>query len=209
MKQVYPEGTFVTSGLSKAFSAGGYRLGYCLIPSHMDRLRKTWVGLVSETYSCVTTPVQYAAQSVYSAVPQLFPYIRQCALLYQAICNFSQRYLENLGLNCLSTQGGFYLFPDFNNLREPLKEKNITTNLALADHLLQHYQVAMLPGSAFYMPDDHLSLRMAPVDFDGRELISQSFDNQQLAESNTITKLFPNVVAGLDKISEFVTHVKS
>jgi aspartate/methionine/tyrosine aminotransferase len=121
----------------------------------------------------------------------------------------SQWRLEKLGLNCLQTQGGFYLFPDFNNLRDSLKEKNITTNIELADHQLKNHQVAMLPGSAFYMPDDHLSLRMAPVDFDGRELISQSFDNQQLTESNTITKLFPNVVAGLDKISEFVSRLNS
>lgn len=209
MKQFYPEGTLVTSGLSKAFSAGGYRLGYCIIPSRMDELRTAWISLISETYSCVATPIQYAAHSVYSSIPQFFPYIRKCTLLYQTICNVSQKHLENLGLNCLQTQGGFYLFPDFNNLRDPLKEKNITTSIELADHLLKNYQVAMLPGSAFYMPADHLSLRMAPVDFDGSELISQSFDNQQLTESNAIAKLFPNVIAGLDKISEFVSSLNS
>jgi len=209
MKQFYPEGTLVISGLSKAFSADGYRLGYCIIPSQMDELRSAWINLISETYSCVATPIQYAAHSVYSSITQFFPYIRQCTLVYQTICDISQKHLENLELNCLQTQGGFYLFPDFNNFRGSLKEKNITTNTELADHLLKNYQVAMLPGSAFYMSAEHLSLRMAPVDFEGSELISQSFDNQQLTDTSTITELFPNVMAGLDRISEFVSSLSA
>jgi len=30
MGKIYPEGTFVTNGLSKSHAAGGYRLGYVI-----------------------------------------------------------------------------------------------------------------------------------------------------------------------------------
>ena len=34
MGKIYPEGTFVTNGLSKSHAAGGYRLGYVVFPQH-------------------------------------------------------------------------------------------------------------------------------------------------------------------------------
>src|SRR5205823_5229102 len=58
----YPEGCIVTGGLSKAFSAGGWRLGYTAIPPTtagkevMEALRD----LASEIWSTTATPLQEA-----------------------------------------------------------------------------------------------------------------------------------------------------
>ena len=62
----YPEGTIITSGLSKLFNAGGYRFGCCLIPDNMPQLVKSFTKVISETISCVTASVQYAALAGYS-----------------------------------------------------------------------------------------------------------------------------------------------
>ena len=39
MGKIYPEGTFVTNGLSKSHAAGGYRLGYVIFPQHAVDLK--------------------------------------------------------------------------------------------------------------------------------------------------------------------------
>ena len=38
----YPEGTIITSGLSKLFCAGGYRFGVALIPGNMSNLAEAF-----------------------------------------------------------------------------------------------------------------------------------------------------------------------
>lgn len=209
IKSHYPEGTFVTSGISKAFSGGGYRLGYCITPTTQVDLKRRWEVLISETYSCVSTPIQLAAHSMYSAFPEVLPYIRKCTLILETICHYTYAFLKRLEINCLKPQGGFYLFPDFNHYKKQLSQKNITTSFELADHLLNHYQVAVLPGSAFYMPDDHLSVRIAPVDFDGRNLIRQSFNNQQLSTPEIFNQHFSSVLRGLKGIETLLKNLKS
>ncbi|HEY9715076.1 MAG TPA: aminotransferase class I/II-fold pyridoxal phosphate-dependent enzyme, partial [Chroococcales cyanobacterium] len=64
----YPEGCIVTGGMSKAFSAGGWRIGYAVLPAtdFGRRLGKALEGLASEVWSCVATPVQKAATLAYS-----------------------------------------------------------------------------------------------------------------------------------------------
>jgi len=39
-EKIYPEGTFVTNGLSKSHAAGGYRLGYVIFPQHAVDLKR-------------------------------------------------------------------------------------------------------------------------------------------------------------------------
>ena len=66
LAQFYPEGTIVTTGLSKWCGAGGWRIGVALMPSSFnDTLKNTIIGIASETYSCAATPMQYAAVKAY------------------------------------------------------------------------------------------------------------------------------------------------
>src|SRR5438874_4436659 len=59
----YPEGCIVTGGLSKAFSAGGWRLGYAALPpteggaQAVSALR----AFAGEIWSAAATPIQEAA----------------------------------------------------------------------------------------------------------------------------------------------------
>ena len=57
----YPEKTIVFGGLSKVFSAGGYRLGYMMLPNELQALQNVYKSLFSETFSCVSSPIQFAA----------------------------------------------------------------------------------------------------------------------------------------------------
>jgi aspartate aminotransferase len=64
LDEFYPQGTIVSSGMSKWCGAGGWRLGFVHIPAALGELNfKTVVGIASETYSCAASPIQLAAHS--------------------------------------------------------------------------------------------------------------------------------------------------
>lgn len=166
----YPEGTFVTSGLSKAFSAGGWRLGVVLVPEAMQPLMSPWNALISETFSCVSSPIQYASVIAFRDFEQIRAYVQQCTDLHQQACEGMHQTFLDLGLNCPPPEGGFYLYPDFQPFREQLQEKDIHTSQQLCETLLTAAGIALLPGEAFYMDGQHLGVRVAAVDYDPKKL---------------------------------------
>ncbi|HEY6284668.1 MAG TPA: aminotransferase class I/II-fold pyridoxal phosphate-dependent enzyme, partial [Ktedonobacteraceae bacterium] len=111
----YPEGCIVTGGLSKAFSAGGWRLGYAALPPTeagacaMGALRS----LASEIWSSTATPVQEAAIVAYSADESIEQYVNQSALVHGYLADRFYKSLADLGVPCPRPAGGFYLYPDF------------------------------------------------------------------------------------------------
>ena len=61
----YPEGTIVSSGLSKWCGAGGWRLGFFGIPKQLKELKNSLKILCSESFTSVSAPIQYAAIEAY------------------------------------------------------------------------------------------------------------------------------------------------
>jgi Aspartate/tyrosine/aromatic aminotransferase len=60
-----PEKTIVSTGLSKWFGAGGWRLGYFIIPDELNNIKNMINVLASETFYAVSAPIQYAAIKAY------------------------------------------------------------------------------------------------------------------------------------------------
>ena len=60
-----PDKTIVSTGLSKWCGAGGWRLGYFLIPDSLNDIKEMINVLASETFSAVSAPIQYAAIKAY------------------------------------------------------------------------------------------------------------------------------------------------
>ena len=56
MAKIYPEGTFVTNGLSKSHAAGGYRLGYVIVPQHAIEMKRQFKKILAAEYTAVSTP---------------------------------------------------------------------------------------------------------------------------------------------------------
>lgn len=80
-------------------------------------------------------------------------------------------WLVEFGIPCPEPQGAFYLFPNFDPWKEALAAKGVHTSDDLASHLLEEYQIATLPGTAFGVPAHELSLRLATsyVDMESEE----------------------------------------
>ena len=71
MAKWYPEGTIVTSGFSKWSSAGGWRVGYAIVPKEMHCIMTILQSAASQTYSCAPAPMQFAIAKVCILVENL------------------------------------------------------------------------------------------------------------------------------------------
>ena len=121
----YSEKTIVFGGLSKVFSAGGYRLGFTAIPKTMNELYKPLQSFFSETFSAVSSPIQYAAIKAYQMDLDLQDYTRTCSNILKEIGRFVYDKLEKNDIKCTEPEGAFYMIVDFEKFRSKLKNLSI------------------------------------------------------------------------------------
>ncbi len=159
----YPEGCIVTGGLSKAFSAGGWRLGYVAIPQSEEgsQLLAALRAFASEVWSAVATPIQEAALVAFTPGTEVTGYVQHAARLHEYVTTRLYRTLKKLGVPCPRPAGAFYLYPDFSPWRSKLLAQGIKTSQELASYLLETWGMATLPASVFGEPPEALRLRLS------------------------------------------------
>jgi aspartate/methionine/tyrosine aminotransferase len=159
----YPEGTVVLGGLSKHLSLGGWRFGLAILPAGRtgEALRRALQNIAGSIWSCVAAPVQYAALVAYSNDPDIDEYVALCTRMHAIRTRYLFDSLVEAGVPCVEPKGAFYLYPSYNKWKKTLAAQGIKTSDDLAMHLLEKYQLATLPGSAFGSPPRDLSLRLS------------------------------------------------
>jgi aspartate aminotransferase len=208
--EFYPEGTLISSGLSKDRSLGGYRLGTLLLPAGEKPLLRSILALGSEIWSCVSAPIQYAGIEAYRTDTGLVEYIRDCATVHELVTRDAYKRILQAGISCPYPQGAFYLFPDWNQYRERLTTLKISTSKELARYLLERYHVASLPGIEFGMPPDDLGLRLATVDYKGSEALEAFLKDKEGALKNPdrfVESIAPSVQEACKRLSNFTSRL--
>ena len=178
----YPEGTIVSSGLSKWAGAGGWRLGTFLFPSELRWLLDGMAVVASETYTTTSAPIQYAAIRAYEGGEEIDIYLRNSRRILRALGSALAGRLRSAGCEAPDPEGGFYLFVDFSSHDKHLKEKGILGAYPLCERLLHDTGVAALPGSEFGRPAGELTVRFAYVDFDGAKALEAAAQTDELDE---------------------------
>ena len=204
ISKFYPEGTLVTGGLSKAFSAGGWRLGLTFVPKAMSSLIKPWNALISETYSCVSAPIQYGALAAFENFEEIRPRIDQCCDIHSLAGSYLHRRFIKMNLNCPKPEGAFYLFPDFQNHQTKLNQRNILDCAQLTENLLENAKVAVLPGNDFYMDSENLCVRVASVDYSGPDVLKH-FPGLENCSDAWVEKQMPNLKLACDRIQDWIS----
>ena len=202
----YPEGTIVSGGLSKSFAAGGYRLGVVLIPDSLELMMSALRLVVSETFSAVSAPIQYAALEAYADFEKVRPFVEKTTAIYSYVVNHLHKRFIEIGLNCPKPGGSFYLFPDFENSKEQLRARGIITARAMTNALLEEHFVAVLPGSDFYMPATHMGVRVAAVDFDGGRVFD-SWPGAAHVTEQYLREYLPKIEQGCERIEAFLSEL--
>lgn len=201
----YPEGTVISSGLSKWCGAGGWRLGTFVFPRGLHWLLDAMAVVASETFTSTSAPIQHASVRAYQGGAELESYLQRSRRLLRALGRWCHQRLAGAGLELPRPAGGFYLFPDFGPHRERLAARGITTSEALCERLLQETGVAILPGSAFGRPEDELTARLAFVDFDGERALAAAGDKPADALNETFLRgVAPDVLEAMDRMARWV-----
>ena len=172
MASFYPEGTVISSGLSKWCGAGGWRLGVMLFPPELQSLQDTMAVIASETFTSTSAPTQYAACVAFDGSAEMDSYLDGTRQILKAVAEYMYQHLTGSGMTMEKPEGGFYLLAGFDNFRDALSERGILTSEQLCQIVLRDTGVAFLPGTDFGMPADQLCVRMAFVDFDGRQALA-------------------------------------
>ena len=206
MAKPYPEGTIVSGGLSKLFAAGGYRLGVMLFPESLANLMAAIKAIISETFSCVSAPIQYAGLAAYSRFDELKPFVERTRDIYRFASTYLWDRFIDMGLNCPRPEGAFYLFPDFDNFKFKLRKHGLYTGLSLSKRVLDEAGVALLPGSDFYFMATNLGARIASVDFDGAK-VYEAWPDRPDDHDQVVEELFPNLKMGCDRLAGFLNHL--
>lgn len=210
----YPEGTLVFGGLSKYLSLGGWRLGVVILPK--GDLGKTlamhFQAVAGSIWSCVPAPIQYTAVKAYENNSEIESYIKTCATIHKIRTLYFYDELTRLGVDCPPPQGAFYLYPNFNHFRGALGKLNICTSNELAQHLLQKYELATLPGSVFHEDPNQLTLRLSTsyLDMETDEkahAILDAFRSEQ-DEKVFIEKHHPRLKRAVEKLAAFIQDLK-
>jgi aspartate aminotransferase len=207
--EFYPEGTIVSSGLSKWCGAGGWRLGTFAFPSQLQWLKNAMATAASETYTSTSAPIQYAAVTAFEGGPEIEAYLFHSRRILQNLAKTLVNRLNRAGFDIAHTHGGFYLFLDFEMFRPGLAANGINNSVELCERLINETGVALLPGVAFGRPATEMTLRIAFVDFDGAaaleaaretpadESLPEDFSDRHCAKCVTAIDLLCQWVAAL------------
>ncbi|MAV06110.1 MAG: hypothetical protein CMI71_03925 [Candidatus Pelagibacter sp.] len=187
----YPEGTIVSSGLSKWCGAGGWRVGFFAVPNRLSSFLDSIKTLASESYSTVNSPVQYAAVEAYNGDHQ--EYKAKTTNILRSVGNYVYNHLKSNKVLINPPQGAFYLMPEFLNT-------NFKNSEELCEAILNETGVAMLPASEFGFSPKKMMTRLSYIDFNGSEFLKAPINGKML-ENKIIEKYAPNIVEGVEKLS--------
>jgi aspartate aminotransferase len=202
----YPEGTIISSGLSKWCGAGGWRLGVFVFPTPLRWLLDGMAAVASETFTSTSAPIQYAAVRAFQCGIEIEQYLWQSRRVLKALGRYIAQRLKAVGALASEPQGAFYLFPDFDPFKARLRAKGITTSQVFCERLLAETGVAVLPGAAFGRPPEELTVRIAYVDFDGAQalLAAEKAPPDRNLDRNFLQKYCGNILTAMDELCNWI-----
>ena len=189
----YPEGTIVSTGLSKWCGAGGWRLGFFAIPDQLKVLKNSLKILSSESFTSVSAPIQYAAIEAYKGDHSV--YLNTVRKILSFAGNYVYENLKSNVINVTKPEGGFYLFPEFMNAK-------FSSSSEMCKDILNKTGVALLPGSDFGLDNNKMVVRLSYTDFDGSNFLKNTLGSKNLDKAD-LEKYAPNIVEGVTKLKEW------
>jgi len=213
MGKIYPEGTFVTNGLSKSHAAGGYRLGYVIFPQHAVDLKRQFKKILATEYTAVSTPIQHAAVAGFEISKEMDDYFDVTRNIHQIMGEYTYHALSTIdGIKTTKPDATFYLLADFNVFATELQKAKINTSQKLSEALIVHpYHTAIVGGDSLVLERTDFSARIAYVDYDGAKVYQNYLDNKPKSTSERVEFVknnAPKVVAGIEMICRFFSNLR-
>ena len=157
----------IINGVSKSFAMTGWRIGYAAVPDKnvakaMVKVQSHLTGsscAISQKASCAAIEEKLKDQNKLKDMIETFQNRRDLA--YDLITRIPN-------LKCSRPQGAFYLFPQV----DYFYKNGIENSTQLANHLLQNFNVAVVPGGDFGN-DENIRISFATSDENIKEGIAR------------------------------------
>ena len=145
--------TMVLNGVSKAYSMTGWRIGYAAGPADLIEAMTT---IQSQSTSNPTSISQVAAEAALTGDQS---FINTMCVEFKKRHDYVVAEFNKIdGIDCVGTDGTFYVFPNVEKLIARLD--NINNDLEFSEYLIEKAGVALVPGSAFGTPG-HIRISIA------------------------------------------------
>ena len=189
----YPEGTIVSTGLSKWCGAGGWRIGFFAIPNQLKNFKDSLKILCSESFTSVSAPIQYAAIEAYKGDHS--KYLNAVKKILSFTADYVYKNLKSNVINITKPEGGFYLLPEFANAK-------FSSSSEMCKDILNKTGVALLPGSDFGFKSNKMLTRLSFTDFNGANFLDNTLGSKKL-DTADLKKYAPNIVEGVSILKEW------
>lgn len=200
-----PDQTIFISSISKYFSAGGWRLGYIILPTKNPATSQVLSALktfAANTWSCVAAPIQYALADAYKDLTSPKSQLAEELSKINRTLNFvSTKCYEILTQspqtrkNIITTRstGAYYFYLMF---------PNIPTSVCPATELLNKHRILTISGEAFGTTLN--TIRVSYTNFDGSAALTHT--DEEATNAKTFKETFQAFQTIVDWVNENSGH---
>ena len=142
LPEMWPR-TITVSGISKTFSATGWRIGYAVAPPDLTLAIRRVHDFAT---ACAATPLQVAAATAFELPDS---YYAELAEGYRWKRDRLLGILRGAGLQANAPQGSYYIFADASAWGLP-------DSFAAGEHLAKEAGIASVPGAVYYEEGAHI-----------------------------------------------------
>lgn len=202
-----PERTVIATGLSKNLALGGWRIGVLRLPDSEigHDLRGGLLGVASEIWSSPAAPVQEAAAYAFTEPAELVDHIDRSRRLHGLVAGGVAEAFTAAGAELATPRAAFYLYPDFEPVRERLSALHgVTTGPELTGLLLDRFGMGVLPAVEFGESADTLRMRVATS-----LLYGETEERRYAALAATDPLALPWISGHLERLSEVLGELLS
>jgi aspartate aminotransferase len=134
--------TLTMNGVSKSYAMTGWRIGYAAGPKNIIKA----IGRIQS--QSTSNPSSISQAAAIEALNGKQEFIKTRAKAFRERRNFVVKSLNNIkGINCLTPNGAFYVFPSCRGLLN--KKTRLKNDTNFVQKLLEKENVAVVQGSAF------------------------------------------------------------
>ena len=165
----FKDRTLVLNGVSKAYAMTGWRIGFGCGPAPLIKAMRT---LQSQS---TTNPCSIAQWAAVAALDGRQDLLEPQKRLFEGRRDRIVAALNEIaGITCPMPDGAFYVFPDLAGVLGKIGPggRPIETDLMFCESLLEHADVAVVPGTAFGAPG-HFRISYAASDDDLAQAMSK------------------------------------
>lgn len=149
--------TIILHGVSKTYAMTGWRIGFAAGPTQLIQA----MGIVQGQSTSGPCSISQKAALAALTSSQSQSCVKEMCSAFKERHDYLVTALNEIpGVQCLTNQGTFYALPNVEGLIARLSDKNISTDIELANWILNELGIALTAGSPFGAPG-HLRLSYA------------------------------------------------